>query len=305
MKSEMGYRFKGSGFNAPEEKRKYEQKRESLQAFADWLGRVKNTDDFLNENKNVEQLYKSAEILLVNNKITVDEVHGLIIILEDNQNIEASGLFASAVYNNAPDEEIVFDLQVPLFGLGYRLNEGKVLVNKAHVTGCFGQLAKGQLINLGESEYLPGWQTGNVLINYGELSSPLSNGKGLYLDYENVLQFELKTADKRKFGGTVDVRSFDSKGVFIDRNKLAVFGLKTDFIGLPKICYVRKKDSRWKKIATPLKIRKYQADLQAKLEPGRYDYHDAIEILKDFGPRPAESIKKDLGQLLKEAGHEI
>jgi len=171
----MGYRFKGSGFDAPEEKRKYEEPDKRLQeAFEKWLSLGYKRDEYK---------YDAAIALTKKTKRDIGEAHSLLIRYPDKS--EGAGIFLSAIYNKAPERCIIYDLDLPNppMMLGYRLRKDKILVNKGTVESALGVHSQGVIINCGTAKSLAGINSDALVINYGDTYMGLgAKSKGIVIN---------------------------------------------------------------------------------------------------------------------------
>jgi len=187
MKSEMSYKFKGSGHEVPEEKRKYqkpstykEPSSELKKTFEKWLESCQHSTSGFDAG------YDQAKQVLNGIDAQVAEAHGLLIAYQKIKNIEKAGFFVSAIYNKAPDKEIVFDLSLEksIQGLGYELAEGKTLVNTSKRVASLGEKSSGHIINLGSVEDLAKDAVKGLYINEGEATyfATLDVKDGIYVN---------------------------------------------------------------------------------------------------------------------------
>lgn len=183
MKSEtLAYKFQSAGHSAPERARAYPKPDTRLvKAFSTWLDRVPkeldgNDDDlkYYNLAHNLVKTFAKG----AGKKSLLDEAHALLVVYQDHPKIASSGLFLSALYNSLRDEEIVFDLELddaPEW-LGYRLAEGKVLINRGKIGDEACRQAVGTVINYGDAGEDMGRDASGLVINYGTIG----DGAGKY-----------------------------------------------------------------------------------------------------------------------------
>jgi len=296
MKSEMVYKFKGSGFNAPEEKRKYQEpdKNKKLQeAFEKWLS--KDDGD--------SRLYRKANWLLRNINADIQEAHSLLIQHSDNERLTRAGIFLSAFYNKHPEKRIIFDVDVPLWDLGYCLAEGKTLVVLSDTGAGLGRGAKGTIINYGNTEWETGAASEGLYVSYGSSEGEFGRhafGIAINMSERYALQTIQGTA-----GYLVDFAKTEKD---TDRGKLAEDALRfldpTSFLQDIKPFEIRNHTIEHMLTHKEKKMPElwdYLMQLKQTLEKAR-DYKKAFEMVDSFGPEPAKTIKTTIDDIFKRNG---
>jgi len=328
--SKLAYKFKGSGFDAPEEKRKYKQNRELADTFKKWL-EISGRD-----SENYWHNYKLAIKMTKNLEISVTSLHALLVAHQDHKYFEHAGIFASAVYNQVPDKEIIYDLELDLTNIGLYLSKDKTIINTGIAGGVFGHMSEGTVINKGKAgDSLGADATGLVvnmghagafmgsgasapIINYGAVSEmrdnnlPDQRGTGPVINYGHaeILGIDFNTLILN-FGTALKMaQDCDDKCVAINYGKAGSdFGSYSNGIMLavkdPE-SFGAKVNARLSWCAEDIKLtrplNKYLKALKEKFEPGRKDYHAVLEALKEY---PLEKITKDIEKIVREAGYEI
>jgi len=285
MKSEMGYRFKGSGFEAPEEKKEYQEPNDKLkQAFQWWLHTHAGDRN---------ELYQRACEFLDGIEATAEEANALLISCQKPRGDEA--LFVSAVYSKAKEKEIIFDvdLDTPPQELGFRLPKDKVLIAKANTGHYLGFQSEGMVINYANTGEQLGYFAKGSVINYGKAGSRIEEvtkeTTGLFINMGTIngnLGYGLVGAVLNL--GTAQTMMGDYKGVTL----VDLEGLHVNPIDLPEL------HIKCKHYAKVPKVRKYLDELISKLEAGRADHQAAIKTIEDLGPEPAQKITADLKKAL-------
>jgi len=285
MKSEMGYKFKGSGFNAPEEKKEYQEPNDKLQqAFQQWLHT--HAGQYL-------ELYQRACGFLEGIEATVEEANALLISCKNPRGDE--GLFVSAVYKIVKEKEIVFDvdLDTPPQMLGFRLPKDKVLIAKANTGGELGWEAEGMVMNYADTGEQLGYNAKGPIINYGKAGGRVeeipSKTTGLFINIGTIsgnLGWGLEGAVLNL--GKAHTMMGDFEGVTL----VDLQGLHVNPIDLPEV------HIKYKHYAKVPKVRSYLDDLISKLELGRNDHNAAIKAIEDLGPEPSQKLTADLKKAL-------
>jgi len=319
----MGYKFKGSGHEVPEEKRKFDQNGGLARVFLAYL------DSFGKTKLEPSVLIKDLEA-------SVEEMHSILPAFQDHKRFcEATGLFISAVYNKVPDTQIVFDvkLDVRLSEIGIKLAKNKTLINRATVNDI-GAHSEGTIINEGDVEYVGFGNAGNI-INLGTAGHLGIYASGKVINYGKADRIGAEPQPKdnlittaqlinygsaRKIGegaGSLVInlgiaghrmscmaspdstiinygkagRDFGSRseGIVLAYEKPESFGMKSR----AKLAW-NQEDCE----AAP-KLWKYLKALKEKLETGRTDYKKALAVLEEM------NIQKDIAKIIRKEGYEI
>jgi len=326
--SRLAYKFKGSGHEVPDEKRKFEKPDDKLAAaLEEWL------------RDGWASAYSPALKLIKPLKPSIADAHSLLIRYQDHTLFKQLGLFISAIYNQAPDEVIVYDLGIKASNIGYLLRKNKILINKSELSYGCGSNSKGTIINLGKME---GGIDGACLkahgtcINYGQIKGEFGReSSGSILNYgivkqhvgvestgfianlgiaESAGQFSsgpilnFGTVEKHLGGaakgpvvnagvGGINVAS-NATGIVISTRTPTSYG------DLDMARAVARYDYSGRQSFAPMKqkmqiIEKRIEQIRALFEKGRNDYRKALEALKELGP--PEKITKDLEELVRKA----
>jgi len=162
----LAYKFKGSGHEVPEEKRKYEEPDSRLaDAFKKWHMKPLK----------YRHTYEDVSSLLKKIKPRIDEAHALVVANYDDSDPMSSGLFLSAVYNASTEKDIIFDLCVPVSKLGTHLAKDKRLVAYTPVHNLGSGTLHGKIVNFADTKKVDGIKfttsfevlAGSILVNYG------------------------------------------------------------------------------------------------------------------------------------------
>jgi len=332
MKTEMGYKFKGSGFEAPEEKRKYEKPDDKLAAvLEEWLAATNR----MNSDKT---LYSSAVKLIKPLKPSITDAHALLLRHQDHPRFNHLGLFTSAIYNQSPDEVIVYDLGIKAFHIGHLLKKNKILINKTDLSYGFGIRANGTIVNLGTAYGgIEGacQKAHGTCINYGQIDGSFgAESKGAILNYGNTKHLgnhskglianlgktessgEYSTGPILNFGAVENHLGGKAKGPVVNAG-VGGFNVAHDATGivistrtptsygdLDMARAVARYDYSGRQSFAPMKqkmqiIEKRIEQIRALFEKGRNDYRKAIETLKELGS--PEKISTDLEELVRKA----
>jgi len=328
----MAYKFKGAGHEEPEGKRRYEQTDDKLAAaLEEWLAATNHSD---NENS----LYASAVKLIKPLKPSSTDAHSLLLRNQDHPRFSHLGLFVSAVYNQAPDEIIAYDLGIKAWHIGYMLNENKILINKTELGYGFGVKSKGTIVNFGtaicvlegacarargtsinygqiEGEFGQG-SSGNIL-NYGNTEHLGSHSKGLIVNLGKAKSAGQNSAGPILNFGTTEKHlggaarglvvnagsgginvAYNATGIIISTRTPASYG------DLDMARAVARYDYSGRGDLAPIKqrmqvIEAHIEKLRALFEKGRNGYRKALETLKELGT--PEKISKDLEELVRKS----
>jgi len=176
----IAYKMQPAGHDAGHPRRKYSKSSSKLaRAFEKWLNSHQNDDERL-----PHPVYTSAEELLNSIDANIDEAHSLVIKNQDNPGIANAGFFLSCIYNKSNEKQIVYDLNVPLSGIGYKLPENKSLINKTHGSHNLGHQAAGVIVNYGNYERENScfaFNSSGIFVNYGEIKGELGRNSTGYI----------------------------------------------------------------------------------------------------------------------------
>jgi len=168
--------MKSVGHETPDiVKRTYSRPDRKLQlAFEEWLEKGVPEKQGLDHHK----LFQAAERAVSNLEASIDEAHGLLIQYQDHLNIDLAGLFLSAIYNQQPDNTIVYDIETktPLGSIGYKLAKHKTLILNAQSGANTGSHSAGIVITNAPSGNWTGWVSSGIIIT----NAPSKHRTGYY-----------------------------------------------------------------------------------------------------------------------------
>jgi hypothetical protein len=179
------YEFRPAGHNLKMERKDYIKTESKLyKVFEKWLYEF----DYKEWNYLIysDESYNKAVKMIKDIKPTIYEAHSALIAYQDHPKIKYAGLFVSAVYNLVQDKTIVFDvnLDVDINCLGYRLEKGKILVNRSKVGGWMGFQASGIVVNYGEVGEAMGSRSSGIVVNYGKAGEGMGyEASGIVVNY--------------------------------------------------------------------------------------------------------------------------
>jgi len=184
----LAYKFKGSGHEVPEEKRKYVVRRYTLlPAFEAWhVYMEKCFEPSMKGDAMVwkwDEYYKKAEEMLKGINATPDEANALQFLSKEHAFTGYFGLFLSAVYNKSKEKTIIFDGDRVCM-LGYKLKKSKTLINTGSVDFNSGLKAEGIVVNLGKAGGGFCLASRGIAINLGEVREHFaSRSSGIAINY--------------------------------------------------------------------------------------------------------------------------
>ena len=273
---QMAYKMQPAGHDAPQEKRKYERcesNRKLTTAFERWL-----KIDIYALHSSPKKL---ADYIIKDLATSVEEVHALLLKYQDHKNFKHVGAFLTAVYDRVDDRIIIFDLNVDtqIDNIGRDLSLEKVLINKGTVGRFFGFGAV-TVINYGQTARSFGQNTSGATINLGKIEDyPFTECEGYVINYT-------ETPEKRK-EFIEDILRCELEG------KLWTPAEKRNIVLDQVLSQKYKMHELWD----------YLTELKDKLQPGKDDYKNAIEIVKSSGPEPGQKIKKDIDNIFERNGY--
>jgi formylmethanofuran dehydrogenase subunit C len=252
--------------------------------------------------------YNKAIEMIKNIKPTIDEAHSALIFHEDHPRIKYAGLFLSAVYNLVEDKTIVFDvnLDVDINYLGYRLEKGKILVNRSKVGDWMGEGASGTVINYGKAGDDMGSFASGTVISYGKAGDWTGEGaSGIVVNYGEAGDWTGSRASGIvvNYGEAGRLMGFRSSGTVINYGKA---GDDMGFMSSGKIIAIKNPKSFGDLKYVKLVLR----EEECRIIPGLIEYFDELKnkiyevrnnpelLLKIFGDNPADKIKKDVDNVL-------
>jgi len=337
---QMTYKMQPAGHEEPPAKRKYTREGKLDDLCLKWLKFCRTSPD-----RNANKWYNYGRELLDQTNVTVDEANALTLKFADHINANNLGIFLSVAYNKSPDKEIVYDLTPPQppHLLGYKLPKNKTLIIKGTVSDSCGNYAKGNIVNLGNGGLSLGHQSSGIIINYDTVEAHLgqsSSGtvlnfgkakhtlgheaKGLVINLgyaEEYSAYECETV-AINFGSTGKGFGFLSRGIIAnsghsgyelgERAKGIVISTQTppSWGDLDTAKAVVRYDYSPRINLNHMKARmqeihQYLDNLKIKFEKGRKDYKTALEVLKEFGTKPGQTISNDIENILKRAGYHV
>lgn len=233
--------------------------------------------------------YLHAGKLLEGMCVGADDAHGLL-LTRDLSDVEryAAGFFLSAVYNKSESKEIVYDLDVKVENLAFKLSADKAFINTGNGNDSIGTCAQGIIINYAKkSLFHGGFQADGPFITYGGSH---------YSDHydEDDLEIEdscLIVTVKDK----VDIRALGSPAIYgpvrfdsIVCSPVSIGNIMLDVF-----------------IDRIPELRSYIDNLVGRFEQGRNDYRAVLETVRSLGPKPNETIRQDIETILKGAGKNV
>jgi len=296
---DLAYKFKGSGFELPEERRKYTEPDKRLsEEFEKWLRKPKNDDSIK------KGLAEKLKAIISDRELPQEEVHSLIVKYQDHPNILETGTFLTFLYNQAKNDVIIFDVLDGIESLGRNLQKGKCLVNLMKNAQGFGNNAEGDIINYANNVDTSVFSIGHgdgVFLNYADVDE-LTNDCGLCINAGNV----------EKFG-------YDNGRIIINFGRTSELGLnstgestlinagETDLLGdnsNGRIIVIKEpgkygnvRDAKFVAKDCKPKLVKYFDNLRAQVESVRKDYNLAVKLVRGLS---AEIMEEDLEEMLGE-----
>lgn len=309
--SSLAHKFKGSGFDTPEEKREYKEPDKRLQeAFERWLNHKQDI-------RNKAQLYDVANKYLEGIEATIEDAHALLLKYQDHSiaglrthfdspSIKDAGFFASAIYNKQPEKRIVFDIDLSLWDLGYCLEQGKTLIALRNTGQGLGRGARGTIINYGDTKWEAGSGSEGLCVSYGSSQGEFGRhcyGVSVNMSERYALQMIpgtagylldfAKTEKDTDWGELAEnaLRYEDPKSPYQDIKPFEIRNFTIEHMLTHK---EKKIPELWE----------YLMRLKQTLEQGR-DPKKAFEMVDSFGPEPAKTIKATIDDIFKRHGYEI
>jgi len=296
---DLAYKFKGSGHEVPEERRKYDKVDSKLAAeFEKWLKKPKNEESIS------KSLAERLTAIISGRDLPQEEVHALILKYQDHPNILETGTFLTFLYNQAKDDVIVFDVLEGIEYLGRDLQKGKCLVNLVKNSQGVGSHAEGDIINYAGNVDTSVFTIGNgdgVFLNYAD-ADELVNEKGLCINAGNLDKFgydngkiivNLGRASELGLNSTSD-------STLINAGEADLLGDESNgriiVITEPKK-YGNVKDAKFVAKDCKPELVKYFDSLRERVEAGRKDYNIAVKLVRSLS---VEKMEKDLEEMLGE-----
>jgi len=322
--AELAYKFKGSGHDVPEEKRKYEEPDSRLakifetvldegfeEKFASLMSKT-HGGEYFNRHE-LELLGKFICESVGREKFSADEAKALLLLYQDHENIEKAGEFITALYNNAKEKVIIHDVDIgkPIKRIGKGLAENKVLVNKAPIGNHFGSDAHGIIINYADeykfahpSSY--GLEPGGIFLNYGKIMNNAGeHSDGLWINAgiagalgEKSEGLVLNFGKTNEFG-----EEAKSTAILVNAGEADKFG--NDISGVIIALKAPKQDAKTQdstyigpeQCSQIPKLQAYFDKIRQKVEAGRHDYNLAIKLAVSLD---AEKMRQRLAEILKD-----
>lgn len=293
----MNYKLHPAGYDAPVPKREYIKPSDGLvDAFGKWRERCASPP-----HREREFYYTLACELVKNLRPSLPEANALLIENQGRGRKPAlTGLFISALYNRLPDTNIIFDLELetPFEYLGYRLPEGKRLINYGNCGSCVGFYASAAaIVNYGKAGQQMGSANSSLVINCGEAGYFMGQTSGLVINYGKA---------GRDMGWL-------AKGLVINCGEA---GRRMGHKASGSVIAVRKPERfgtvkqaklvlREKDCAKLPEFREYLEEFRGKLERGRNNYRAAVAALDELGPEPGKRLEQDITKILGRAGYNV
>jgi len=230
---------------------------------------------YTRQRKYYDLAYSYAGNLLKDVHTSVGEIHGLLAKRELSKRERChAGFFISAFYNKSELADIVYDQDIWVENLAYRLPADKVF------------------INLGSGYENSGTESDGIIINYvrGGESSEISAGycaRGAMITYGADATSENYVIDY----GTDGLELVETASLNVVVNKeVEIHQIKNyyPFNGLSA-----------KQIVKIPELRAYVDNLVWIFEQGRSDYKSVVKAVRDLGPNPKEKIQNDLFDIVK------
>lgn len=216
---------------------------------------------------------------------SISELHEILEKYKDRPNFERAGMFASAVYNSVPENDIVFDLELPAIktGLGALLPKEKRLLNYGDTGKSFGYGSNGTIVNYGKTGWNMGARSSGLVVNVGTRGLGFgADSRGTLIDFGDVA---FHPSDNFRY----DNAGFKARGMMIM---------------LPRDQRVLRHDTPLEYFVTEESLRKneglkdYLLRLRDRLEEGSHNPKKAFEFLNELGSEPAERIREDVYRLV-------
>jgi len=263
--SNLAYKFKGSGFGVPEEKRKFENSENRVaKALSEWL------DNRYDKKQPILDRIKEQ-------KPTLEDINSAVLLLRERPNIREAGHFITELYSQLPEEEIVFDIETQdhINGLGEGLR--KTLVNKGKIDCLYG--GPRTLVNFGEACVD---NHGDNVVNYGKFL-PQAMWMINYGTYqigrikkpacEHLINFGKAKCDDLRDQEMINGLLAINFGELTRHDIEYVIAAKGS-VNKGKGRILRQRD------LDKIGFEGYLPMLQKEVERGRTDYHAALEVLK-------------------------
>jgi len=323
MRSEMTYKFKGAGHEEPEGKRKYEKPDSKLakafeavldkefeKKFASLMANTHGPD--YSEWKEIEFLGKFICESVGREKFSADDAKALLLQYEDHKNIEESGEFITAIYNNSRDKIIIHDVDIgkPIKSIGGSLAQNKVLVNKAPIGPHFGADACGIIINYADEikgvfTSCYGLGDSGVFLNYGKIMNDAGqDSDGLWINAGITRALGHQTCGLILNLGKTDEFGEEAKSdsILVNAGEATKFGKGACGIiiatNAPKQ-NIKTQDCTYigpEQCSQIPKLQAYFDGIRQKVEAGRTDYFAAVKLAKSLN---AEKVSQRLAEILK------
>lgn len=270
----LNYNFRPAGHMAPPAQREYKEPNWILERiFEAW------TNHLYRYNRNGKVLshpdsYEHALELTKNIKPSVPEIHGFVLAHRHHRDIKDAGYFVSAIYNQSDEREIIWDFDIELNYLGYKLPADKLLINYGETGEHLGCEASGSVINYGKTGIRMGANLEGLVINCGEAGEEM----GLF-DQGQIINYGKAESMPEEAGDYIicikDPESF--------------FGI-TGFTDIVRELVLKEADCR----QIPELIQ-YFDELKVLLDAGKNDYRALTAIPS------ADKMKADIENILRRA----
>jgi len=282
------YKFKPAGHDALDiVKKTYSMPDRKLQLkFEEWLEKAAPEKI----SNHYDGLYQAAVDTISDLEASIDEVHSLLIQYQDHPRIVVAGSFLSAVYNQQPDNTIVYDVEttIPINYIGCRLTEHKTLILNAQSGNIIGWHSPGMIITNAPSGNNTGLRTSGIIITNapsGKYTGDSSSG----IIITNAPSGSLTGWYSP---GTIIINAPSGKSTGRQSSGILLAKTKPEHIG--------DNDAR---VLLPEEIKEneeldaYLAEL-CKTTKAIKTAEDVLAFKKQYGPKPKEKIKQDIKRLL-------
>lgn len=232
--------------------------------------------------------YSHAGKLLEGVKAGIGEVHGLLTRELSDAEKYAAGFFLSAFYNKSELKDIVYDLDVEVKNLAFKLPADKAFINTGQGHNSSGTWAQGIVVNyVKKSLFHGGFQAVGPLITYGGSH---------YSDHYDEDDLEIEDSCLIvSVNNKVDIRAYGSPAIY---GPVRFDSIVTSPVSIGNIML----DVFIDRIP---ELRSYVDNLVSCFEKGRNDYRVAVETVRGLGPKPNEKIRQDIETILERAGRDV
>ncbi len=283
--SDFVYKMRPVGNEGQPQKRAYEEPRSELkQVFEKWM------EGYEEDRKEIFPTfrYDKAVRLLQGLDCNVGEIHGLLVAYKDNPNCRDAGLFMSAAYNVAKEKTIVYDLD-HMIGVGHKLSQGKILVNRSNSACELGSGSLGTVINLGRCTDIASLAD-CLAINFGHCNSVLGKSAGCLINF-----------------GEIDRVYTTSPLMIVNVGKVDYINFHRFWLPYPGTNFLYSTDKHVSADSCTRipELAKYVAELEVALRPVKENHLLAQESVEKLGDYPGTRVRKRIETILREAGRNV